>query len=175
MARAAGLKVFRTSAGFEDAYVAAPSQAAAVEAWGARGDLFALGEAEVFTDEALTAEPLTRPGEVVRRPRGDMAAMLAAISKPKPPPGKTAKAGGATTGRTAPSPPPEPPPPPDQSALDAAEAALTQARDCLAHELDAIAQERAELDRQEQCGHSSSQRLGVAHWLKKGLPCSPSP
>ena len=57
---AARLKVHRTSAGFDDAYVAAQSQAAAPKAWGARGGLF----------EALTAEPLTRPGESIHRPQG---------------------------------------------------------------------------------------------------------
>ena len=44
MARA--LKVFRTAAGFHDAYVAAPSRKAALEAWGADVDLFARGIAE---------------------------------------------------------------------------------------------------------------------------------
>ena len=71
--------------------------------------------------------------------------MLAATPKLQPPK-ESAEAGGAPTGQPAPA----PPPPPDRSALDAAEATLTQARDRLAHELDAIAQERAELDRQEQ-------------------------
>ena len=36
MARTGRLKVFRTSIGFHDAYVAAPSRKAALEAWGAR-------------------------------------------------------------------------------------------------------------------------------------------
>ena len=144
MARAARLKVYRTSAGFEDAYVAAPSQAAALKAWGARGDLFALGEAEVVTDPELTAEPLARPGEVIRRPRGDMAAMLAAAAKPKPSAGAAGKAASGREPSRAP-----PPPPPDRSALDAAEKALAEARDRLAHDLDAIAEERAELDAQE--------------------------
>ncbi|KAK0344617.1 hypothetical protein LTR94_013951 [Friedmanniomyces endolithicus] len=47
-------KVFRTSAGFEDAYVAAKSQKAALEAWGARSNLFASGMAEIVTDPQLT-------------------------------------------------------------------------------------------------------------------------
>lgn len=62
--------------------MAAPSQAAALKAWGARGDLFARGEAFVVTASELTAEPLARLGEVIRRPRGDMATMLAAAAKP---------------------------------------------------------------------------------------------
>ncbi len=149
MARAARLKVYRTSAGFDDAYVAAPSQAAALNAWGARGDLFAIGEAEVVTDEALTAEPLACPGEVVRRPRGDMAAMLAATPKPKAV-NEAAENGDKRKGRTDAPPPPELPPPPDRSDLDEAETALAHARDRLSHDLDALARERAELDRQEQ-------------------------
>lgn len=140
MARAARLKVYRTSAGFEDAYVAAPSQVAALKAWGARGDLFGLGEAEVVTDEALTAEPLARPGEVIRRPRGNMAAMLAAAPRPKPPTGAQKNASGGK---------PSTAPPPDRTALDAAEKAVSDARERLAFELGAIAQERAELDAQE--------------------------
>ena len=143
MARAARLKVYRTSAGFEDVYVAAPSRAAALKAWGARGDLFAIGEAEVVTAEALTAEPLARPGELIRRPRGDMAAMLAAAPKVE----KPAKVDTKTiVGNKA---APAPPPPPDRSALDAAERALGEARERLTHELDAIAQERIHLDEQE--------------------------
>ena len=58
MPRAAKLKVFRTPIGFHDAYVAAPSQKAAMEAWGSGTDLFARGEAELVTDPALTAEPV---------------------------------------------------------------------------------------------------------------------
>ena len=39
----------------------------------------------MVTDAGLTAEPLARPGEVIRRPRGDMAAMLAATPKVEKP------------------------------------------------------------------------------------------
>ncbi len=111
----ARLKVYRTPAGFEDALVAAPSRKAALRAWGSRADLFALGEADVVDDPAVTAEALARPGEVIRRPRGDARAFLAAASPPKP-----SKA--AATVRTAKS-----KPMPDRSHLDAAEAMLTRA------------------------------------------------
>ena len=57
------LKVFRTSTGFHDAYVAAPSRKAALAAWGADADLFARGVAEQVTDPKLMAQPLERPGE----------------------------------------------------------------------------------------------------------------
>ena len=48
MARA--LKVYRTPIGFHDAYVAAPSQKAALAAWGADANLFARGSAEQVTE-----------------------------------------------------------------------------------------------------------------------------
>lgn len=49
MVAARKLKVFRTSIGFHDAYVSAPSRKAALEAWGAGKDLFAIGSAELVT------------------------------------------------------------------------------------------------------------------------------
>lgn len=72
------LKVFRTPIGFHDAYVAAPSQKAALEAWGADADLFARGVAEVVTDPELAEEPLANPGEVIRKLRGTAAEHVAA-------------------------------------------------------------------------------------------------
>ena len=70
MAKAKKLKVFRTPIGFHDAYVAAPSMKAALEAWGSSTNLFSQGAAEVVTDPKLTKAALARPGEVVRVPRG---------------------------------------------------------------------------------------------------------
>ncbi len=136
--------------------MAAPSQTAALKAWGARGDLVALGEAEVVTDEALTAEPLARLGEVARRPRGDMAAMLAATPKVAKP---ATGAGEATSGRSAV--PASPPPLAVRRALDAAERALGEAHERLAHELDAIAQERTHLDEQEARTRGRSKRSRI--------------
>ena len=81
------LKVFRTPAGFHDAYVAAPSRKAALADWGADADLFARGVAEEVTDPALLEEPLARPGEVVRRSRGSAAEQLAAQGRDLVPPG----------------------------------------------------------------------------------------
>ena len=108
------LKVFRTAAGFHDAYVAAPSRAAALRAWGADRDLFARGAAEEVTDAALTAEPLAHPGEVIRRSRGTAAEQMAALPADAPRRKATAKAKAPT-------------PAPDRGALDAAEAALAAA------------------------------------------------
>jgi hypothetical protein len=75
------LKVFRTAVGFHDAYVAAPSQKAALEAWGADANLFARGTAEVVTDAELSEEPLSHPGEVIKRLRGTEAEHLAALEQ----------------------------------------------------------------------------------------------
>jgi len=66
----ARLKVFCTSSGFHDALVAAPSKAAALEAWGAKTDLFSLGAARLITDPDLVKKALARPGDVIRVKRG---------------------------------------------------------------------------------------------------------
>lgn len=75
------LKVFRTAIGFHDAYVAATSRKAALQAWGAGGDLFSSGAAEQVTDPALTKAPLQQPGVVIRVARGTTAQHLAAAGK----------------------------------------------------------------------------------------------
>ena len=76
---AARLKVYRTAIGFHAAYVAASSQKAALAAWGTDKPLFARGAAEIVTDPALTAEPLARPGTIVKRARGTAQQHLAAL------------------------------------------------------------------------------------------------
>ena len=75
------LKVFRTAIGFHDAYVAAPSQKAALEAWGADSNIFAQGIAEQVTDPKLMEEPLARPGEVIKKLRGSHEEHVAALGK----------------------------------------------------------------------------------------------
>lgn len=61
------LKVFKTPIGFHDAYVAAPSRKAALEAWGASTDLFSAGIAEQVSDDTEAAKAaLAKSGEVVR-------------------------------------------------------------------------------------------------------------
>lgn len=90
------LKVFKTPIGFHDAYVAAPSRKAALEAWGAGTDLFSAGIAEqVSGDSKAVKAALENPGEVVRIGRtGDHGtsagpgkpakSKVEAKSKPKP-------------------------------------------------------------------------------------------
>ena len=136
------LKVFRTPIGFHDAYVAAPSQKAALEAWGADSNLFARGTAEQVTDSALMERPLERPGEVIRVSRGDLKAQLKALGGRKP---ANAKAKAKPQKGSASAPKPKPPPKRDK--LDKAEAALSGARDKHAQERETIEREREALER----------------------------
>jgi len=133
------LKVFRTVAGFHDAYVAAPSRKAALEAWGTTADLFARGAAEQVTDEALMAEPLKRPGEVIMKSRGGLADNLKALGPRK----KKAKASADE---------PEAKPrkrskPPSRDRLDKAEAALEEATKRHAAELKKLEADRDAIER----------------------------
>ena len=129
------LKVYRTPIGFHDAYVAAPSQKAALDAWGSDANLFARGVAEVVTDPALTKEPLAHPGEVVRRLRGSADDHFAALPRKKAKPARKpepedevapASEKASRPSRPAP-PPPRPKPRPSRARLDAAEEAIDAA------------------------------------------------
>lgn len=64
------LKLFRTVIGFHDAYVAAPSQKAALGAWGASTDLFSAGLAERIDDPAVCEAAFEKPGTIVTAKRG---------------------------------------------------------------------------------------------------------
>ena len=149
----ARLKVFRTAIGFHDAYVAAPSRAAALRAWGAEKDLFARGAAEEVTDPDLSAEPLARPGEVIRRSRGTAAEQLAALppkaERPPAPPASPAVRAK--------------PPKPDRAELDEAEAALAAAEARARRTLAEIAEREEALARErraaEREGRDAVRRL----------------
>ncbi|MCD2314618.1 hypothetical protein LQ954_00480 [Sphingomonas sp. IC-11] len=129
------LKVYRTPAGFHDAYVAAPSQKAALAAWGSDANLFARGMAEVVTDPDLTREPLAHPGEVIRVAR----TMADAPDPPAPKPAPR----GARPDAAARKPPPKPKAKPSRAALDKAEAAIEAAEA-------RYAEERAQLKLEEE-------------------------
>ena len=62
-------------------YIAAPSQKAALEAWGSERDLFSAGAAEPIDDPELMREPLANPGKVIRRARGTVAEHIAALAE----------------------------------------------------------------------------------------------
>lgn len=133
------LKVFRTTTGFYDAYVAAPSQKAALEAWGADANLFARGVAEQVTDPKLTAAPLERPGEVTKVSRGDLSAQLKALGPRKK---ASAKAKAEKPVRAA-----RPKPPPKRDRVEAAETALKKARERHAAEAKKLEAERDAIER----------------------------
>jgi hypothetical protein len=119
MATSRKLKVFRTPTGFHDAYVAAPSQKAALEAWGSDHDLFARGVAELVTDAKLSEEPLANPGKVIKRLRGTAAEQIAALPKDDVPKDEAKPKSGPARKK--------PPPRPNRAKLDAAEAAIEAA------------------------------------------------
>ena len=116
------LKVFQAQFGFYDTVVAAPSQAAALRAWGTRQDLFAGGEAKVTTDEAAVAVATAHPRTPLRRAVGSTDPFaLEPTSLPKVP--DTPKTSAA---KSVPKPKPAKPdrPPADRSKLDGAEQTL---------------------------------------------------
>jgi hypothetical protein len=132
------LKVFRTSAGFHDAYVAATSRKAALAAWGADVDLFARGVAEQVTDKALMAEPLERPGEVIMKSRGGLADQLKAVGPRKAKRRRDAPASKAK---------PRAVKPPSRARLDKAEAALDEAEKRHSKELAELQAQREAIER----------------------------
>lgn len=143
----AKLKVYRTPIGFQDAYVAAPSQKAALAAWGSDADLFARGVAEVVTDAALTKAPLAAPGEVIKVSRGSAAEQMAALPADAPKRAK-AKAAKPTPARQ-PKRAAKPKPRPSRAKLDAAEAALADAEENHRGALAELAKEEAALARRK--------------------------
>jgi hypothetical protein len=145
-ARQARLKVFRTPIGFHDAYVAAPSQKAALEAWATGTNLFAAGAAELVTDPKLTKEALARPGEVIRVVRGTADEHVRALGKAKTKGGSRTKSGmtkeaseraaGKARG-----------PRPSPAAVERAEKALERAEGRQRAELDKLRAEQQAIER----------------------------
>jgi hypothetical protein len=156
VARTQKLKVFRTPIGFHDAYVAAPSQKAALEAWGSDTNLFASGAAERIDDPELMREPLADPGKVIRRLRGTVAEHMAALPKDKARSRKKSK--GRSTETSAPQsrkakpairkPPPKPKPRPNRQPLTRIEAELAEIEKRHERERSALGRKQAELDRE---------------------------
>lgn len=151
----ARLKVFSAPMGFYEAIVAAPSQKAALSAWGVQHNLFADGAAEVTHEPDAVAAALARPGVVLRRPLGggpieDASAPPHALPK-LPELQKPRRASRAPTAASA-----RPKPPSDRSKLDAAETALADSE--AAH-----ARAMADLDRREAALRTDRQRVRRAH------------
>lgn len=157
MPRQSKLKLFRTAIGFHDAYVAAPSQKVALEAWGSDSNLFAVGAAERVENPELMREALAHPGSVIRLPRGTMAEHIAALPKTKASPRARPKPDieeedarrvrNAGRSAKAKAPAPKPKPRPDRAPVDRAEAALADAEMRHDDERAALAKRQAELDR----------------------------
>src|SRR5580692_9638636 len=119
MARVRKLKVFEAQIGFYDTVVAAPSQAAALRAWGTHQNLFADGQARLAKDKAAVEAALAHPEVLLRRAVGSTDAFaLTPTGLPKVPAPAKAK------GKSKREPRKPEPPPVDRSKLDAAEAEL---------------------------------------------------
>ena len=141
------LKVFRTPIGFHDAYVAAPSQKAALEAWGTDTNLFARGAAEQVTDPDLAKVPLANPGQVVKVLRGTEAEQLAALEQASPARESKSRSSRVAAAEIIPKKPKKKPPKPSRAALQKAEEALEKLRDRQSQELAAIEKQERELER----------------------------
>ena len=123
--RRARLKVYQAAFGFHDSVVAAPNQAAALEAWGVRQNLFAEGYARLSDDAEAVEAALAHPRTPLRRAVGSKDPFVLTPGLPELPAANPlsphSRAGHGT------SPPPMPKPvtsKPDRSALDAAEAEM---------------------------------------------------
>jgi hypothetical protein len=132
MPRTQKLKVFRTPIGFHDAYVAAPSQKAALAAWGSDINLFAQKIAEEVTDPELMKESLAKPGEVIRKLRGTEKEQVEALG---PGPAKKAKAQASAKAK----------PKPSRAALIEAEEQVRSLQERQTAELKALEEELAAL------------------------------
>jgi hypothetical protein len=141
VARSPKLKVFCAPMGFYDALIAAPSQKAALKAWGTTTDLFAAGRAHAVEDPKLQKLALATPGEVVKHSRGDEAEMLQDIAREERRPARGTKAKAP--------PPAAKRPATDPSKLEQAGRELDAARRELASQLADIERRRAELDAEE--------------------------
>ena len=137
------LKLFRTPIGFHDAYVAAPSQKAALKAWGADADLFARGIAERVEDPALLTQAAEKPGTVIKRARGTAEEHLASAEKQA----KTAprKVQGRAKVETPPS---KPRPRPSRKALDLAEQKQAAHQRSVKARVEELEEERARIGAQ---------------------------
>ncbi|MGI3903333.1 MAG: hypothetical protein ACRYGP_13210 [Janthinobacterium lividum] len=119
-AKAQRLKVFQAHLGFYDTVVAAPSQAAALRAWGTHQNLFADGQARISEDPQAVAAALAHPETPLKRAVGSTDAFaLETVNLPTVP-----EAPKTSRPAAKPKPAAPPKPPADRSALDAAEAAL---------------------------------------------------
>lgn len=113
------LRTFQAHLGFFDTVVAAPSQKAALEAWGSRQNLFQNGTATVATDGDAIKAALAKPGVVLKRLSGSTDPFVEQPGLPKV--SRKPRREPATKTQRAPV---QPKRQPDRSKLDAAKRAL---------------------------------------------------
>jgi hypothetical protein len=116
------LKVFKAQIGFYDTVVAAPSQAAALRAWGMHQNLFASGQASVTDDPDAVKAALAHPETPLKRAIGSKDPFGLQARPPEVPDAPRPKAPAKPAAKVKPALPNKRPA--DRTALDAAEAAL---------------------------------------------------
>jgi len=137
------LKVFQAPFGFYESVVAAPSQAAALRAWGSHQNLFSEGLAKLVTDEAAIKAALAHPETPLLRAVGSNDPFaLEARSLPKLP--NASKSAKGTNRKAKPE-----PRPPDRSGLDIAETAMRRLEQARKAEEEEYRRRRGRLDREE--------------------------
>ena len=156
------LKVFRTAVGFHDAYVAAPSQKAALEAWGSDSNLFSQGLEEQVASGPGVDEALSNPGVVIRTSRGSVKEQMAALGETATAEGRSGqpqrqpKRASASVGKTLRE------PKPSRGELSDAEEALDQLRGQQTKALDEIARRQKDLDRERSALERQQEREMIA-------------
>lgn len=134
--------MFQAQFGFHDSVVAAPSQPAALRAWGVHQNLFANGQARVAEDPKAVAAALAHPNTPLRRAVGSSDSFALDAGLPRVPAAKRA--------RDAPQAKAKPrvaaAPVADRGKLDVAEAALRKLDDAWAREAAALQDRKDELD-----------------------------
>ena len=144
-AKTSRLKVFQAQFGFYDSIVAAPSQPAALRAWGTHQNLFADGQARVAEDRAAVEAALAHPNVPLRRALGSTGAfevepttLPVVPDLPRRAPGKRASETPQAEARQR--------APADRSKLDAAERDLSALEARRARERRLLEQRRSDLE-----------------------------
>jgi hypothetical protein len=147
------LKVFQAQLGFYDTVVAAPSQAAALRAWGIHQNLFADGQARATEDARAVEAALAHPETPLIRAVGskDAFAVQAASLPVVPDAPKSRKAKPAAKAKlAAPARPPA-----DRAALDAAEKALRKLDEARKREEGDLRSRQEELDQEARAAQAA--------------------
>ncbi len=151
MAKGRRLKVFQAQFGFYDTVVAAPSQAAALQAWDTRQNLFADGQAWLADDAQAVRAALDHPGTPLRRAVGSTDPFgLEPAGLPNIPDAPRREAASPQAKARRPERPPA-----DRSALDAAQAALRKFEDRRKAEEADFRRRQAALDEERNAAQSA--------------------